>query len=51
MREVLDNGHDLFTPTGNLVGAGLNYVFRYGNLKDVTKDNDELSSAFAGDDF
>jgi hypothetical protein len=41
----------LFTPAGNLNGVGLNYVFRYGKLKDMIKENDEIAPAFLGDDF
>ncbi|KAI6177701.1 hypothetical protein M3Y97_00936800 [Aphelenchoides bicaudatus] len=49
LRKVLDKGQDLFTPAGNLNGVGLNYVFRYGKLKDMTIENDEFAPVFEGD--
>lgn len=51
LRGVLDKGPELFTPAGNLNGVGLNYVFRYGKLKDMIQENDEVAPAFEGDDF
>jgi hypothetical protein len=50
LREVLDKGPDLFTPAGNLNGVGLNFVFRYGKLKEMIQENDEIAPAFEGDD-
>lgn len=51
LREALEDGPKVFTPAGNLNGVGLNYVFRYGKLKEMTEENDELAPAFEGDDF
>lgn len=51
LREVLEDGPKLFASAGNLNGVGLNYVFRYGKLKEMMEENDELAPVLEGDDF
>ncbi|KAI6235198.1 hypothetical protein M3Y95_00025700 [Aphelenchoides besseyi] len=51
LRNLLDDGSTIFTPTGDKLGVPTAYLLRYDLLRDSTKEFSEFEPVFEGDVF